>query len=432
MNNQKTYYKGDLVVSSLLSKKKISSEIARRWRRNYDLYFLSGIEISDRGRERILAILDSIVRDCSKKVEYEEFQNLLNQFFKSKIKESIKESNRLTIIGELVKGDDGNTYIEELHTKRWFPIGKIYQEYQLEKQTSKEHLAIFDITVSCNFKLTPISSFEKLDVIVYDKEVADKNEVLAYENQFKTFLGHSIAKERKFRQKLEELHNKNIFNKEVKREEIVKKEYPKPKTINSLMIEIDYKLNILRLENNLLYQILKVDYDKLLTSNITLQEIALFLGRIEASIKLDKKCANNIIEYASNIKEQYLNNFKNNIDESLLNLDEIEENIILLLKSQDNYTYLEIRNCLKIWAYIYLFELYVERNTINLELLTNTYFMDKEFQTLLISCLIEMQEEELIEKEIVIVDFAKLNDASVILNLIIDMKKIESKQKIKN
>ncbi len=431
MDDQKIYYKGDLVVFSILSKKKISSEIARRWKRNYDLNFLSGIEISDRIREKIIAILDSLVRDCSKKVEYEEFIKLLNQFFKAKIKESVKEAKRLTIIGELVKGDDGNTYIEELHTKRWFPIGKIYQEYQLEKQTSKEHLAIFDIIANCNFIFTPISSLEKLEVIVYDKGVADKNEVIEYENQFKTFLGHSMAKERKFGQKLEELHNKNIFNKEVKREEIVKKEYPKPKTINSLMIEIDYKLNILRLENNLLYQTLKMDYDKLLSSNITLQELALFLGRIDASIKLDKKCANNIIEYASNIKEQYLNNFKNNIDESILNLEEIEENIILLLNGQDNYTYLEIRNCLKIWAYIYLFELYVERNSINLELLNNTYFMDKEFQTLLISCLIEMQEEELIEKEIVMVDFNKLNDASVILNLIVNMKMISNKCKIK-
>ncbi len=430
MDNPKIYYKGNLIIFEDVINEIISDKIARQWRSNFELDFIEET-VTNAIKEKIINIFNTMRYGLEEDVKDKDLINLLNQFFNFKIKETINATSQLSIIGELVKGDDGNTYLEELYTKLWFPIGKIYQTYKIYKNYENyDKYENSNIIASGKFKLTPISSLEKLSVIVYNQQVADKNEILEYQNQFKTLLGHSMFKERMFKQKLKELHNKNIFNREIKKEEKVKKDYPKPKTINSLMIEIDYKLNVLRIENNQLYQQLKSDYEKL-TTNITLEGLALFLGRIDASIKLDKKCASNIIEYASGIKAQYLNNFEKGIDESILSLDEIEENIILLLKGQDNYTYLEIRDCLKIWAYIYLFEIYVERNTINLMLLDNTYFMDKDFQTLIISCLIELQEDELIEKEIIMIDFDNLKDANAILDLIININRIKSNQKVK-
>ena len=199
MDNPKIYYKGNLIIFEDVINEIISDKIARQWRSNFELDFIEET-VTNAIKEKIINIFNTMRYGLEEDVKDKDLINLLNQFFNFKIKETINATSQLSIIGELVKGDDGNTYLEELYTKLWFPIGKIYQTYKIYKNYENyDKYENSNIIASGKFKLTPISSLEKLSVIVYNQQVADKNEILEYQNQFKTLLGHSMFKERMFK-----------------------------------------------------------------------------------------------------------------------------------------------------------------------------------------------------------------------------------------
>ncbi len=429
MENKKIYYKGDLILlegdipfQDVIALQHYSGSFNIKFKSKYgwknDKVRKVEKLLESSGPETIRVTDPIIVKD-------------LEEYFKSDIDKLIKNSKKIQIIGELIQGEDHEFYLEELFTKLCFPIGNFYiKQHDIDRRYVDESIARYGYFDNFIISVASNPSIEKLNVVVYNKQVADINEVNGYLHQF-TGIFHK-RKEQEFINTIMYLCNKNTFNQEIKRVMEVKKEYPKPKTINTLLIDIDYNLNILRIQNQELYEKINKDYEELKkSSNLTREELAMFLGRIEASIKLDKKCINNIFEYLKSIKEQYLNNFFNDNLESILTINEIENDIILFLNVQDNYTYFEVNECLKLFAFIYLMEIYVVKNNINIEILNNSYLKEKRFLNLIVSSIIELQENGIIEKEIMIVDLNNLESIEGVLNLIVNMKRVNNDKKVK-
>ena len=160
----------------------------------------------------------------------------LNDFFESEIRHDMNKAGKASIIGELIKDDDGNMYLKELHTNLIFPVGEISVYYQIAKKLDYDSNYIY-IAYGTLF-LEPINSMERLCVIANEVNVASKNEVEKYLKSF-AFFG-----KKHFTEKITKLYKENVFNGEIKMQQ--EKELQSPSVGATTIEEIEYYLNILK------------------------------------------------------------------------------------------------------------------------------------------------------------------------------------------
>ncbi len=220
-----------------------------------------------------------------------------------------------------------------------------------------------------------------------------------------------------FTEKITKLYKENVFNGEIKMQQ--EKELQSPSVGATTIEEIEYYLNILKKNNSNSYDTLNQEFQDILNdkNKQSLAYLGYFLGRILATITLDEKLDNTISLYLSNIKDEYLKKIENCDFESKFSIKDIDNLVELFLKQKDNYDILEERKILKNFAYIYLFEIYFQKNLTEKDL-ENSYV--KNILKTIIVVIFQLEEEGIIKK--ITSETFKSLDLNTIINII---RKIE-------
>ena len=216
--------------------------------------------------------------------------------------------------------------------------------------------------------------------IITQMEYANQNEVDEYLNMFKT----GIFKEKrklKYLEFLNNLFNTNIFKENFKLEEKEeKKEVIREKQSSGTLImeDIEYLLSSLKINNNELYMFYRNKYEELLKeSNLNYQMLAIFLGELEASLLFKKEGIEDIMVFFNDLKKEYLFNCLNQESKKTdLTFEKINKMNELFLKIKDKYSLVNQRKVIKDLAFLYIMEVYENKDTITLEELENSYFKD--------------------------------------------------------
>ena len=283
----------------------------------------------------------------------------------------------------MVKDIDGNIFGRELYTNELFPIysSKIQSfNYLLRvKRVGNCEYHRYDLSIECDAK---VSSLLKCENIIVSHTVADKNDVEKYKNIFnhqkKIFKRRNERILEYFKKEIISYANANVFKEDFRLEENKPKEiwHPEKQSVETtLMEDIDYSLMKLKNINQELYLEYKNRYDKLLDGDYTLENLSILAGDIEFYLTYKKREIGDILEILNNLKKEYLINFLNNNDKKTeLDIKKIDKMNELFLKIKDKYSYKDQREVLRNLAFLYLMEIYENRDIIDIDTLENSYF----------------------------------------------------------
>lgn len=418
------YYKGTIVLYSELDNEwefeyygKISNMFSENERRS--IYFT--LEKIRKGEE--LTVLDiNLIKILDNRLKY----ILKNIVFKSVVMRPLE----VNIIFEIVQDIDGNKYAKEVHTNLIFPIITNENEkhtYIFKEKNIGRSLSSSNIILCINWEHS-FPLMDKVESVVSDISICDKNEIDKYLNMFDKGLLKS-KKKKDFLKILKTLYNKNIFKELFKVKEEVKKEkvIRVSKSVGTNIMEnIEYLLLGLKNNNQELYIKYKEKYESLLSNpNLNYQVLAMFEGEIEASLLFGMNGVHEILAYLTNLKKEYLDNFFNNKKEKTdLTFEKINKINELFLKVKDKYNLLNQREVLKDLAFLYLMEVYENKDNINIEELEDTYFADNLKN--IVICIKSLQEIGLIECNYLIDLVSELS-----CNIVFDMIKCVKFNKVK-
>lgn len=365
-----TYYKGFLFLKEDCYN--LSANINWDW--NNRNLLNSSIFIKGNLDSKDYNIILNFLEEQTKKLDTFEIKNkkildIIEKFHK------ISNLSIVNIIYEEVKGSDGRYFAKEIHTGLIFPIYIVSENSTI----IYECCGNFAGKISYNFLQHP--NYDLLQCYCGKGGIADNNEVLEYLEQFKTGFRKKRKKE-EFRTLIQTLYNKNVLNGKIEFKEKFTPTFESKNKENEVMENIEYLLSILRGNNPELYTKYNTEYQNLLNSNgpLTLSPISLSTlitleNSIELSISLNKRNANNIIEYLNNLIIEYLSNFLTDNDKTtditLQELDNINETF---LKSQGNYNMQMQRLILRKLSFAFLLEVKENINSITKEDLSNSYF----------------------------------------------------------
>ncbi len=284
------------------------------------------------------------------------------------------------IIYEQFEGEDGQFYGREIETGLIFPLitlKSLNQEYSIlfkRRNFNREYIAKL-----CSRNIKYINnSMAKCGIVIVSSHVADINELEEYKKRRR--------KEKKEHQKkLLELHNENVFLRKPKEKE--KKETVREKSdeFTIIMENIEFLLRKLRKIDESLANKYEDEYNQLLESeNQKISLIPLNKGtlisleaKIELLLTLKKRNSSDISQFLESLKETYLDEFTNgNKEQTKLTIEELDKITELFLKTKDSYTIQERRNIQKNIAFIYLMEVYENKDNIEHLDLNNSYFQD--------------------------------------------------------
>ncbi len=333
-------------------------------------------------------ILNSIKHDDNNvEIMDKEIIQRFNKICNISNQKAIQEINNIShllgtvysIVYELVKDNEGNLFGREIYTKELFPILN-------SKCESFDYFIKIEGKNDYNFNLeikpkVVVSSLLKCDNIIVGHKVADLNDFNKYINQFRgkrIFKYHEENDIERYKQKIIKIANGNVFKEDFDLEEnLPKKEIVREKQSleTSLMEDIEFNLMKLKDVNKELYLEYKNKYEIILKEDVNREKLALLLGEIEYSIIFKKRNVESILDFINNLKEEYLNNFINNTgnktDTDLKKLDKISE---LFLRIKDKFNLLDQRKVLRNIAFLYLMEVYENKDIISIEELENSYF----------------------------------------------------------
>ncbi|MBR3661034.1 MAG: hypothetical protein IKN63_03920 [Bacilli bacterium] len=390
------YYKGFIVSDTYIKSHKYKTKIGE------DIWANKVNDLNDIGLDYdILAdipddirkmlkrdILNNIKRgitpDENKKIcKYFEknFEPFINEQIDIINNTNLSNGGSTFIIYELVKDREGNLFGREIYTKALFPIynNKCQAfDFKLRVEKDKGHdWHNYFLTIECFIE---VSSLLKTTEIIVNHQVADQNDLEAYERKFsqkRSFRRNSINLD-DFKKHIITLANKNVFKEnfslEEKKEKIkVAKEKQSNET--SLMEDIDYSLMKLKNINQDLYLEYMKKYESLLDGNFNLATLSLFAGELEFYLIFKKREVEDILETLNNLKKEYFDNLLNHEDSKtdldIKKLDKINE---LFLKIKDRYSYKNQREVLRNLALLYLMETYENIDSIDIEELEHSYF----------------------------------------------------------
>lgn len=291
-----------------------------------------------------------------------------------------------------------------------------YERFRIDKYP----LLKYDFNVKAKYNFP---NALKCECLIYEKGIADINEVNAYQNMFKRGLTRK-RKQQTFERMIIEYANKNVYKEEIvlKKEEQIIRE--KQTTLTSMMENIEFLLIKLSKVNNEAYLKYQKEYDDLINGtndelNIKPLQVATLApleANIEFSLYFNKKDASSILEYLIKTKEEYLKNFlSGNEIKTTLTLDELEKINELFLKAKAEYSPVDQRNILKNLSFLYLMELKENISDIQEEKLKDSYLQDN-LKSILI-CIESLRRVGLI-KESILIDLNSEINLSNILEII--------------
>lgn len=416
---EKVYYKGKIGKLSDLENVKINLGDFEHYgiaaESDEFLDFLNTLNTDDR-RDFIQKIKngDSNVVTIGN-IIFEELKKYINRIYNE------SHNYKQEIIFEIITTTNGDLYGKELHTGLLFPIakkinGKISssckknavvrgneiffvitnftdyyydgKDYYIDNYKS-EKIKVWYAGISKLFKsyyydisylpinslniytLTPIvNCFENLSLcenIIFSSEVANNNEIESYLNMFQGFMKN--RKKNNFIKKITTEYNKNVFNSKIEVQESikkVKKEKFEKDQITLKLENIEYLLMLLKQKNKEMYDEVYKEYNEMINSEsdvltltpISIQSLITLEGKIEFYLNYSKNTTNNIFDYLSNLKNEYLNNFQNNDGEitklTLKDIDNLYENF---LKVKSEYLVKAQLQILKDIAFLYVMEI---------------------------------------------------------------------------
>ena len=218
-------------------------------------------------------------------------------------------------------------------------------------------------------------------------------------NQFAKGINRK-SREKSFRNQVERIYNKNVFNREIipKQREIPPRQKQTIETVT--MEEAEY----------ILRQVSKIDRDKYVEyqkqyesiisrDDFEAKDLASLLGELEYYLMFGKKNGTDIVEYLEKLKTDCLQKIINEeiISLNIRDVDKLEE---LFLKMKNKYHALAQRKVLKNLSFIYLLVAYQNIKQINYDDLKDSYFMDSLKTILLIIC--SLSDLNIIENNIAI------------------------------
>ena len=395
-----TYYKGYIVSNKVIESYKYQSLIGEQYRLrcSYDIIFSN----------KILKSIPKTIEDCSRKLIYSCIENdvkkieikdeniikYLNENYSFNNNEMFHIINNLNylntatteIIYELVKDMEGNLFGKELYTGELFPIySDNNKDFNYELLVEKKKLKGSIETYECHYSLEiipeiKISTIPICKQLIVNSTIASKKDIFIYQNRFNKkgiFKSKYKKEEEQFKDKIISKANENAFsdNFQIQENKPKKIELERQNMETSLMEEIEYNLLKLKNTNQDLYTEYKQKYDDLLTKNINKEVLAFLLGEIEFSLVFKKRDIEDILEFIDNLKREYLDNFLNNPDvKTELNLKKLNKINELFLKVKDKYNYKNQRDVLNNLAFLYLMEVYENRDIITLQELEQSYF----------------------------------------------------------
>lgn len=394
-----TYYKGKIILTKDIKSMDNEMKIGYAYNSRYELINASSYPVNDR-----LYLYDVFrnlekIRDYMFKIEEStKLALILNEKYKEEYETFYLKRNyqSLNIIYEPVKGNDGIIYAKELYSGLIFPVFRI-EDSNIKKYLRYESVnKDFFLQIKREFKFPLI---EKLASGILNEEVCDRNELDLYLKKFEKGIFKNRNKQ-KFLETLKKLANSNVFKDEFKVQEKEKKQEvkrEKQSTASSLIVNIEYLLSILKTSNQDLYNTYKNEYENLLKNpNLTYHVLAIFEGKLEFSLYFKQGEVTDILEYLTNLKKEYLSSLLIGKDSktefSFKKLNKINE---LFLKNKEKYNLLNQREVLRNLAFIYVLEVYENKDIFTLDELENSYFADNLKS--IVTCIKSMQELNLIK-----------------------------------
>ena len=374
------------------------------------------------------------------KVTNQEIIDVLDRRFND-VSINVDLNKETKIIFELVKDNDGNLYAKELISGLLFPI------LVRKKNTRGSYKVVFDKFDHYHliYNIKPYNSkMKKLKSYLTNVKITetDSREVKQYLNKYKGL------RKKLYLSRLNSLYKKNIITKsfktkpydELEDKAAVTKSYQGPKKLEkpsyeSILIgDIKLLLKQIRVFNPNLYEeklekfnSLKNNEDLSLNSmsRISLEQLKIDL---EMVIIFEKNDPSYILNYIKKMKESYDNYIYNQgekTDITLEYLDIITENFLMQKNKYDLNSENEILDNL---AYLYLYEVYENKDDLDIYKLENSYFKSVYLKRI-IACLYDLQYEGKIEDNILM----NLNleyDTKKVLDLIKEIK-FKDKEKVK-
>ena len=326
------------------------------------------------------------------------------------------------LIFEIVEDINGNFYGKELITNCLFPIVSTNNFNCLLKWTLKNNLVSIE---NCKITLTNPNLKETtrylLDIPEHQNSLkpANQNEVTDYLNQFKKGFRHD-HKLIKFQEQMQKLANQNIYSQEIalKKPKIIQKLKPSQETI--IMENIEFLLLKLKKENSTSYELLNQEYQNILNSANTLTTTPLVLqtlisleAKIESCFFNQKRNIISLLDYINKLVLEYLNQ-----KETKLTFQDIFKLNDLFIKQKGEYSLVNQRLFQRNISILYFFELYEQKDNLDIEELNNTYIVDN-LKTIII-VINTFQEENILTYDY----YLDLNNISLdsVINLIKSIK----------
>lgn len=344
---------------------------------------------------------------------------------------------------EVIEEKHTTYYAKEVFTGQIFPIllasnidekGK-FNKLKLPKKVNSNIIkdcykkSKFKIEISCDYIQNNIIELNNFFYWHNVKEVS-KNEVYKYLDKVckvKDSNGEYV-KNQEYYDKIVELSNLNVFRKQIIKEE-EKVEREKMDDITSHMERIKFLLLQLNKVNSNKAQKYKQKYEAILkncNNDLTLNPLDInLLISLEAEIEFQKQFSNDnnddgILKTLDNIINEY--NLNKKTDKTIKDIDKLFE---LFLQMKSNYSPITKSNSIEKFALIYIYEIYENKDIINIEDLSNSYINDILLS--IIMCLNNLIENGEIENNFIL----KL-DENITCDYVIDcIKKINvTKQKV--
>ena len=163
--------------------------------------------------------------------------------------------------------------------------------------------------------------------------------------------------------------------------------------------------------------------EELTISPLNVENLKRLQAEIEFAIEFDQKSNNTIIDALDNIINEY-----NSFNKTSKTISDIDELVKLFLQMKSNYSPVIQRNAIEKFSLIYIYELYENRDIIDINSLGNSYINDM-LPTIVI-CLKKLINNNEIENNIIIKLEGDIT-LQYIMSCIKEMKFIKNKELIK-
>ncbi len=373
----KKYYKGNLV---LLGKKNSSQEKLIASYNYLQRKLVYKEDFTDQEKMILSSYLNAIIE--SRLVTRTDIISIFSNLFDNK---ELSKLNVESVVLPIIYTKENGMVARELLSRAIFPIlsdENIDFDYYLEVEDyPKESTSDYKVSASSRINYPGAS---QIKIALVSEKEATLEEAMAYQNMFKGLFGTNRKKKMAYQEKILELSQKNGPIK-------VKERSIRQDIRLSLMEKIEYELSTL--ESKELAKELEKNYETLKQGSITVEGLISILNEIEVIKTFNLDYRTDILGYISRLKEKYLVDLKNNVNEEF-NMAYVEQLTGLFYKQQNSYSAMEKRTAEVDLSYIYLIEVYKNKDTLDINTLENSYF--KELLKTIVLCLKALEKEEII------------------------------------